>query len=187
MPPLHDLEAVTAASAYADIVECDDEAVVKGLNLRRQVLISTRGYHDAADLIRLVDRRSAARAHRLLGEFGLVGRQVNTIGACVRAVADPRVDFLTVGKIDSKPSRSLNEYAVATMPLGSGKPWFAAIGPEIGTLPTVLGWGARRVIVSGAVLAAADPAAAADYCYREVRKAWDDQFGDRIPDFARLT
>jgi thiamine-phosphate pyrophosphorylase len=62
-----------------------------------------------------------------------------------------------------------------TAGLGTGRPWFAIGGIDLGTLDQVLDAGARRVVVVRAITEAGDPGAAAAEFAKKLRSAGDVQ------------
>ena len=132
-----------------------------------------------ADLLQLPERgMSAAKARDFLHEYALVGRSCHGPSAIDAALADPQVDFLTVGPVfpDAGPGLALVRYAEQAAPPSdpAAKPWFAITGITIDNLDQVLAAGARRVAVSRAITEADDPAAAAHALKDRLRRAWND-------------
>lgn len=132
-----------------------------------------------ADLLQLPERGMASvKAREYLHEYALVGRSCHGPSAIDAALADPQVDFLTVGPVfpDSGPGLALVRYAAQAAPPSdaSAKPWFAITGITADNLDQVLAAGARRVAVSRAVTEAADPSAAAQALKDRLRQAWND-------------
>ena len=95
------------------------------------------------------------------------------------ALADPEVNYLTVGPVFGglTPDAGLElvRYATRVAPPGDpdSKPWFAVGGITAATLDRVLDAGAKRIAVSRAITAAADPEAAAIALKDRVRQAWN--------------
>lgn len=132
-----------------------------------------------ADLLHLPERgMPATKAREYLHEYALVGRSCHGPSSIDAALADPQVDFLTVGPVfpDSGPGLALVRYAAqAAPPWDPGaKPWFAITGIDADNLDQVLAAGARRVAVSRAITAADDPAAAAAALKERLRQCWND-------------
>lgn len=132
-----------------------------------------------ADLLQLPERgMAAAKARQYLHEYALIGRSCHGPFAIDAALADPQVDFLTVGPVfpESGPGLALIRYAAQAAPPSdsTAKPWFAITGITIDNLDQVLAAGARRVAVSRAITAAEDPAAAAHALKSRLRQAWND-------------
>ncbi|BFO20770.1 hypothetical protein SHKM778_71580 [Streptomyces sp. KM77-8] len=67
-----------------------------------------------------------------------------------------------------RPGLDLVRYTAA---LGTGRPWFAIGGIDLGNLDQVLDAGARRVVVVRAVTEADDPGAAAAEFAKRLRQA----------------
>ncbi|WP_211283350.1 thiamine phosphate synthase [Propionicimonas paludicola] len=132
-----------------------------------------------ADLLQLPERgMSAAKARDFLHEYALVGRSCHGPSAIDAALADPQVNFLTVGPVfpDAGPGLALVRYAAQAAPPADpdAKPWFAITGITADNLDQVLAAGARRVAVSRAITEADDPAAAAHALKDRLRRAWND-------------
>ncbi|MER5352972.1 thiamine phosphate synthase [Kitasatospora sp. NPDC002551] len=114
----------------------------------------------------------AARA--IIGEDVLIGRSCHAESEVDAAAAEPGVDYFCTGPVwptPTKPGRpapglGLVEYAAK---LGTGRPWFAIGGIDLGNLDEVLAAGARRVVVVRAITAADDPGAAAAEFARRLR------------------
>ncbi|SEN69791.1 thiamine phosphate synthase [Actinacidiphila rubida] len=106
----------------------------------------------------------AARA--LLGSQVLIGRSCHAQPEVDAAAVEPGADYFCTGPVwptPTKPGRpapglDLVRYAAA---LGTGRPWFAIGGIDLGTVEQVLDAGARRIVVVRAITEAADPATAA--------------------------
>ncbi|CAL8968007.1 Thiamine-phosphate synthase [Propionicimonas sp. T2.31MG-18] len=133
-----------------------------------------------ADLLHLPERGespSAARGH--LHRWALIGRSCHTNEQVDAALADPEVNYLTVGPVFGglTPDAGLElvRYATRVAPPGDpgSKPWFAVGGITAATLDRVLDAGAKRIAVSRAITAAADPEAAAIALKDRVRQAWN--------------
>ncbi len=132
-----------------------------------------------ADLLQLPERgMAAAKARSYLHEYALVGRSCHGPSAIDAALADPQVDFLTVGPVfpDAGPGLALIRYAEQAAPRSdpAAKPWFAITGITIDNLDQVLAAGARRIAVSHAITGADDPSAAARALKDRLRQAWND-------------
>lgn len=132
-----------------------------------------------ADLLQLPERgMAAAKAREYLHRYALVGRSCHGPSAIDAALADPQVDFLTVGPVfpESGPGLALVRYADQAAPPSdpTAKPWFAITGISADNLDQVLAAGARRIAVSHAITEAADPAAAARTLKDRLRRAWNE-------------
>lgn len=125
----------------------------------------------------------SAPARAQLHPWALLGRSTHSAGEVDAALADPEVDYLTVGPVHATslnpayPPAGLDpvRHAAQTAPTFTvtAKPWFAVggIGPD--TLDAVIEAGARRVVVVSAVTRAADPQDAAAGLKRRLQDAWD--------------
>ncbi|RMB87209.1 thiamine phosphate synthase [Streptomyces shenzhenensis] len=106
----------------------------------------------------------AARA--VLGADVLIGRSTHAPAEAAAAAVQDGVDYFCTGPCwptPTKPGRpapgpDLVRYTAA---LGTGRPWFAIGGIDLGNLDEVLDAGARRVVVVRAITEADDPGAAA--------------------------
>jgi thiamine-phosphate pyrophosphorylase len=115
----------------------------------------------------------AARA--ILGDDVLIGRSTHTEGEAAAAALQEGVDYFCTGPCwptPTKPGRTapglgLVRYAAA---LGTGRPWFAIGGIDLGNLDEVLDAGARRVVVVRAITGADDPGAAAAEFAKRLRQ-----------------
>lgn len=136
-----------------------------------------------ADVLHLPpDGMTAARAHRYLHEYALVGRSCQTVDEVDAALADPAVAYLTVGPVfdglaffGRTPGLELVKHAAEKAPQNdrNAKPWFAVGGITIGSLDEVLAAGARRIAVGRAITDAPDTAEAARVLKDAVRGAWN--------------
>lgn len=168
----------------------EEDELLAGLQALRAVAYRYQGLVSAyesghlarrfdADLLQLPERgMAAAKAREFLHEYALIGRSCHGPSAIDAALADPQVDFLTVGPVfpDSGPGLALVRYADHVAPPSDpqAKPWFAITGITAENLDQVLAAGARRVAVSRAITGAEDPAAAAHALKNRLRKAWND-------------
>ncbi|MGC3995822.1 MAG: thiamine phosphate synthase [Propionicimonas sp.] len=178
----------------------DDEALLAALRVMRKAAQRYQGlvsvYQSGplaqefqADLLHLPERGdTAARAREYLHEWALVGRSCHSAEQVDAALADPDVNYLTVGPVFGglTPDSGLDlvRYAASVAPPSdaSAKPWFAVGGITAGTLDKVLSAGARRIAVSRAVTAAGNPEAAAISLKDRLRHAWNTD-----PAMANLT
>lgn len=133
-----------------------------------------------ADLLHLPERGEPARvARRHLHRWALVGRSCHSREQVDAALADPDVNYLTVGPVfaGATPDAGLElvRYAVSVAPPGDAeaKPWFAVGGITAATLDKVLDAGAMRIAVSRAVTSTHDPEAAAIALKDRLRHAWN--------------
>lgn len=123
------------------------------------------------DLAVLVDpEANTERAHRLLGEWTVIGRECHDTAEVDAALADPAVDFLLVG-----PGLELVRHAAALAPPHevASKPWFAVRGVSPRTVDAVIRAGAMRVAVGEAITHADDPGAVARVLKDRLREAWN--------------
>ncbi|WP_380284758.1 thiamine phosphate synthase [Kitasatospora purpeofusca] len=180
-----------ALAGGVDIVQLRD----KGLEARQE-LAALEVFADACrrhgKLLAVNDRADVAHAARpdvlhlgqddlpvpaaraILGEDVLIGRSCHAESEVDAAAAEPGVDYFCTGPVwptPTKPGRpapglGLVEYAAKP---GTGRPWFAIGGIDLGNLDEVLAAGARRVVVVRAITAADDPGAAAAEFARRLR------------------
>ncbi len=123
------------------------------------------------DLAVLVDpEANTERAHKLLGEWTVIGRECHDSDEVDAALADPAVDFLLVG-----PGLELVRYAASVAPAHEvdSKPWFAVRGVSPRTIDAVVRAGAMRVAVGAAITNADDPGAVARVLKDHLRAAWN--------------
>jgi len=120
------------------------------------------------DLLQLSERSpDAALARASVHPWAQVGRSCHSRRQVDAALADPEVDFLTVGPVAGglfgAGGLDLVAYAAAAAPVSdpSTKPWFAVGGVTLENLDEVIAAGARRVAVSRAITDAERPADAA--------------------------
>lgn len=141
----------------------------------------------SADMLHLGQTGGKARkARKHLHPWALIGRSSSVPKEIDEALADPDVDYLSVGPV----------YAPGTTPVGldlvrhaaqaapalviDAKPWFATGGIHPGNLDAVIEAGARRICVSRAITEASDPTAAAAQLRSRLQEAWRaDPAGER--------
>ncbi|MGW2820204.1 thiamine phosphate synthase [Streptomyces sp. NPDC001443] len=116
----------------------------------------------------------AARA--ILGDDVLVGRSTHSAAEAEAAAVQDGVDYFCTGPCwptPTKPGRHAPGLDLVrhTAALGTGRPWFAIGGIDLGNLDEVLDAGARRVVVVRAITGADDPGAAAAEFAERLRKA----------------
>lgn len=197
-----DLAGFVAAtvSAGVDIVQLRDPkadaeslaagfATVRAHVTKREVLL---GLYDAlelahetnADLLQLSERGAdTARARASVHQWAVLGRSCHSRRQVDAALADPGVNFLTIGPVEGGlfgvGGLDLVEYAAAAAPATDpeSKPWFAVGGITEENLDDVLAAGARRVAVSRAITAAENPVEAAASLKTRLVKAWNDDPG----------
>jgi len=135
-----------------------------------------------SDLLHLSERgekASTARGH--LHQWGLIGRSCHSVTQIDAAIADPDVNYLTVGPVYGglpigDAGLGLVRHAAKVAPSSSpdSKPWFAVGGITAANLDEVLGAGARRIAVSRAITEADDPEAAAMVLKDRLRHVWNE-------------
>jgi len=147
------------------------------------------GEEFGADLLHLPERgEAAAEARTHLHQWALIGRSCHSTQQVDAALADPDVNYLTVGPVFAglTPTSGLDlvRYTTRVAPPGdpASKPWFAVGGITAATLDQVLDAGAKRIAVSRAITAAHDPEAAAIALKDRLRQAWNSD-----PAMANLT
>ncbi|MFD8048220.1 thiamine phosphate synthase [Streptomyces chartreusis] len=116
----------------------------------------------------------AARA--ILGDDVLIGRSTHADPEADAAAGEEGVDYFCTGPCwptPTKPGRHAPGLDLVrhTAALGTGRPWFAIGGIDLGNLDQVLEAGARRVVVVRAITEAEDPAAAAAEFAKRLRQA----------------
>lgn len=133
-----------------------------------------------ADLLHLPERgERAAKARTHVHKWALIGRSCHSTEQVDAAIADPDVNYLTVGPafggLTPDAGLQLIRHAARVAPPGdpASKPWFAVGGITAVTLDKVLDAGAKRIAVSRAITAAADPEAAAIALKDRMRQAWN--------------
>jgi thiamine-phosphate pyrophosphorylase len=136
---------------------------------------------------------SAAQARTKLGQWALIGRSCHSPAQVDAAVADPDLAFFTVSPVFNAPGvgeagMELVRHAAKVAPAGlvGSKPWFAVGGVNLDNLDQVLAAGARRIGVTRAIAAAADPTAAAAAVAERLNAAWNDDPGMDQITFAAL-
>lgn len=196
---LPDLVAAALAGGV-DIVQlrdprADTEALaagfeaVHGLVAQRKALL---GLYDnpelaqqvQADLLQLSERgTSAGQARGSVHQWAQVGRSCHSRRTVDASLADPDINYLTVGPVVGglfgSGGLDLVSYAAAQAPAGdpASKPWFAVGGITLDNLDAVLAAGARRVAVSRAVADAEQPVARAAAFASRLAGAWKDDPG----------
>ena len=163
--------------------------VLRTAALRSQGLVSVYADPDlarefGADLLHLAKGRpDAEKARRYVHRWAKIGRSCYTTKDVDVALADPRIDFLTVGPtfaglplFGRPPGLDLVRHAAQAAPPSEkgAKPWFAIGGITLANVAQVTQAGARRVAVGRAISAADDPAAAATAFADHLRAAWGD-------------
>ncbi len=173
--------------------DADEAALLAALKVMREIGYRYQGlvsvYESGAlaekfqsDLLHLSERgekASVARTH--LHQWGLIGRSCHSTEQIDAAVADPDVNYLTVGPVYGglpmgDAGLALVRHAAKAAPTSSAesKPWFAVGGVTASNLDEVLDAGARRVAVSRAITDAADPEAAAMALKDRLRHVWNE-------------
>lgn len=205
-PDLADFVAATV-SAGVDIVQlrdprADADALAAGFTTANAHLTSRDallGLYDEvelaqaakADLLQLSERGAASSAARaVVHPWALLGRSCHSRSQVDAALADPEVNFLTVGPVvgglPGMGGLDLIGHAASVAPPTdpAAKPWFAVGGVTMENLEEVLAAGARRVAVSRAITAADDPAEAAGALKARLIRAWKDDPGMEKVTFA---
>lgn len=158
-----------AAAPYQAIVCVNDSAELAG--------------RFSADMLHLgQDDGEASAARRPLHHWALIGRSTHSTRQADRAIADPDVDYFSVGPIFATPTKpddepvglSLVRYAAQQAPVATmdAKPWFAAGGIHVSNLDDVIEAGARRICVVRAITQASDPQQAARELRNKLQAAW---------------
>lgn len=132
-----------------------------------------------ADLLHLSATDDAEAARKVLHQWALIGRTAGTPEQIDAALADPEVNYLTIGPVfdeTGKLQTDLIAHAVKVSPPteATSKPWFVFGGISAENLEEVIAAGAKRVAVSDAITEAADPEAAAQQLKDRLRRAWND-------------
>ena len=192
--------AAAVLNAGVDLIQLrDDRAsdaeklsaldVLRTAALRPQGLVSV--YADpelarefGADVLQLPKGRpDSDKARRHVHRWAKLGRSCYTIKDVNAALADDRIDFLTVGPtfgglplFGRPPGLDLVRYATEAAPpaRAGAKPWFAMGGITLANVDEVIEAGARRVAVGRAISGADDPGAAATKFGDLLRAAWGD-------------
>lgn len=108
-----------------------------------------------------------AEARAILGGDRIVGRSTHAPAQADAALADPEVDYLSIGPVHATPTKpgrpaaGLEYVEYAARAAKQRKPWFAIGGLDEGNLEAVIERGARRIVVVRALTGASDPEAAA--------------------------
>ncbi|MDQ1527090.1 MAG: thiamine-phosphate pyrophosphorylase [Microbacteriaceae bacterium] len=111
-----------------------------------------------------------AAARRILGDAAAIGLSSHTPAQVDAALVSPTLSYFCVGPLwptPTKPGRAavgldLVRYASErTREKGSGVPWFAIGGIDLGNIDQVVDAGATRVVVVRAITEADDPTDAA--------------------------
>lgn len=162
--------ARTAAMPRQTIVCVNDSAAVAG------------EFH--ADMLHLGQADGpSARARAQLHPWALLGRSTHSSAEVDAAIADPEVDYLTIGPVHSTslnpahPAVGLEpvRHAARVAPVTTitAKPFFAIGGIGLDTIDAVIKAGARRAVVVSAVTRAPDPQHAAAELKQRLQQAWD--------------
>ncbi len=116
------------------------------------------------------DELSVSDARQIVGPDLIVGVSTHSIEQARQAVLDG-ADYLGVGPTFPSTTKSFETFAglpfVQQVASEIQLPWFAIGGIQSGNIPKVVAAGARRIAVSGAILASNDPQRAAS----ELRKS----------------
>ncbi len=174
MPREAELEVLelarTAAMLHQNIVCVTDSAALAG------------EFH--ADMLHLGQGDGpSALARAQLHRWALLGRSTHSSAEVDAAMADPDVDYLTVGPVHTTslnpayPPVGLDpvRHAARVAPVATitSKPFFAIGGIGLDTIDAVIEAGARRVCVVSAITRASDPQEAAQQLRRRLQQAWN--------------
>jgi thiamine-phosphate pyrophosphorylase len=113
------------------------------------------------------DDATPAQAREAVGADRIVGRSTHAPAQAEAALADPDVDYLSIGPVHETPTKpgrpaaGLEYVEWAARTVKDTKPWFAIGGLHEANLDDVLERGARRIVVVRALTEAADPEATA--------------------------
>ena len=172
--------------------DADEDALLAALQVIREIGYRYQGlvgvYESGelaekfeADLLHLSERgEKAAAARKHLHQWGLIGRSCHSEAQIDASLADPDVNYLTVGPVYGLPmgqsGLALVRHAAKAAPPGSreSKPWFAVGGITAANLDEVLAAGAMRIAVSRAITDAADAEAAAMALKDRLRHVWNE-------------
>lgn len=148
----------------------------------RHGLVAVAGSLDAArqfgaDLVEIEASANAAEARSALHQWALVGQRVTSGAEIDLALADPNVSHLLVGPgfgADAEPNLELIRHAASAAPPGDigSKPWFAFGGLTLANVDQVFAAGARRLLVSDAVVGSDDPGAICGQFKDRLRRLW---------------
>jgi len=153
----HDRKRLPEAQALAQLCRSHNALFIVNDRIDLALLVDADGVHLGQD-----DLPTDA-ARRLIGDGRLLGRSTHNL-AQLQTAQQEDCDYLGVGPIyatGTKPekvaqgldwARQAGEHATL--------PWFAIGGIQADRLPELGNAGVRRVAVVGAIMAAADPAAA---------------------------
>ena len=173
--------------------EADEDALLVALKVMRDIGFHYQGlisvYESGslaekfkADLLHLSERgEKPAAARKHVHEWALIGQSCHSTGQIDAALADPDVNYLTVGPVYGgmpvgASGLDLVRHAATVAPPGAvdSKPWFAVGGITGATLEEVLDAGARRIAVSRAITDAENAEAAALTLKDRLRQIWND-------------
>ncbi|MBV2362427.1 thiamine phosphate synthase [Streptomonospora nanhaiensis] len=182
-----------ALSGGVDIVQLRDKSlearqelaaleIVRAACERHGALMSVNDRADiartaGADVLHLGQEDLPVPAARdIIGPEPLIGRSNSDAAMAAASAGQEGVDYFCVGPTwatPTKPGRAAAglELVERTAALGTGRPWFAIGGIDLGNLDQVLAAGARRVVVVRAITEADDPRAAAAEFRRRLEAA----------------
>lgn len=127
-----------------------------------------------SDVVHVGPDGNAARARAALHQWGQVGRSAHTAAEAETALADPGTNYFTLTPVRGAEGLELVRRVARIAPAAESKPWFAGGGVTPDNLDDVIAAGARRVLVSTALVTAADPHAVAREMKDRLRRAWRD-------------
>jgi len=173
MTPKQELAALevarSAATPYQGIVCVNDSTELAG---RFQADMLHLGQGDGP----------AVAARRQLHRWALIGRSTHSDLQADQALADPDLDYLSVGPVFATPAKpafkpvglSLVRYAARRAPVATieSKPWFAVGGISAENIDEIVAAGARRVCVGRAITETMDPEQAAGELRDRLHAAW---------------
>lgn len=127
-----------------------------------------------SDVLHVGPDGDAAAAHGALHQWGRVGRSAHSVDEAKVALADPDTDYFTLTPVRGDDGLERLRSVVDLAPAAESKPWFAGGGVTTDNVADVIAAGARRVLVSTALVTADDPYAVARDLKDRLRRAWQD-------------
>lgn len=164
--------------------------IVAALEVARTVAYHTQGLvvvdesldvatQFVADVFQLDASTPAASARQILHQWALIGRTATTADEVDAALADPDVNYLTVGPVfpsDGPANLELVRHAakVARPSDVASKPWFAFGGITPESMEEAFEAGARRLQVSRPAVEPPDTEASCQRFKDRLRRLWHD-------------